>query len=220
MKIVSLVWHRILPAQYGRQKGTALFNQHLGRLAELTCLCSKLFAGTLDYASNAAAVEAIYKIIAPELAKTWLPFQILICGRNKLPQYQYLKTLQHDYVTYVGETDAIETYFKAADVFLNPVAEGGGMQTKTLDALSFSVPVVGFRDLHEELDDLALPNHLLLAESGNWNYFTALTQEAIQQPVSPVPEAFFDTYSFERSVQTFYAHLQKLIAPEYQHDGN
>lgn len=41
MKVLSVVWFKVLPAKYGGQKGTALFNQHLGKLTELTCLCSK-----------------------------------------------------------------------------------------------------------------------------------------------------------------------------------
>lgn len=40
IKILSVVWYKVLPAVYGGQKAVAYFNEHLGRLATLTCLCS------------------------------------------------------------------------------------------------------------------------------------------------------------------------------------
>jgi len=40
MKIVSLVWFKIFPAKYGGQKGIALFEEHLGKHSEITCICS------------------------------------------------------------------------------------------------------------------------------------------------------------------------------------
>lgn len=41
IRIVSVVWYKVLPPLFGGQKGVAFFNEYLGRLAPLTCLCSK-----------------------------------------------------------------------------------------------------------------------------------------------------------------------------------
>lgn len=41
IRILSVVWYKVLPARFGGQKGVALFNEYLGRLAPLHCLCSK-----------------------------------------------------------------------------------------------------------------------------------------------------------------------------------
>lgn len=41
IKVLSLVWYKVLPPLYGGQKGVALFNEYLGRLIPLTCLCAK-----------------------------------------------------------------------------------------------------------------------------------------------------------------------------------
>jgi glycosyltransferase involved in cell wall biosynthesis len=38
---LSIVWYRVLPPNYGGQKGIALFNQSLGIKVPLTCLCSE-----------------------------------------------------------------------------------------------------------------------------------------------------------------------------------
>lgn len=45
MKILSIVWYKVLPPIYGGQKGIALFNEHLGRLIPISCLCAKSNAG-------------------------------------------------------------------------------------------------------------------------------------------------------------------------------
>lgn len=40
VKFLSLVWFRIYPAQFGGQKGTALFNEALAKRYPLVCLCA------------------------------------------------------------------------------------------------------------------------------------------------------------------------------------
>src|SRR5690349_15226577 len=52
IRVLSLVWYKILPPVFGGQKGVALFNEYLGRLTPLTCLCSK----------NNEQVDASYNI--------------------------------------------------------------------------------------------------------------------------------------------------------------
>ena len=40
-KILSIVWHKVLPPMFGGQKGIAYFNRHLSSRYPLVCLCSK-----------------------------------------------------------------------------------------------------------------------------------------------------------------------------------
>ncbi len=117
-----------------------------------------LFAGTLDYKPNATAVENIYKEIAPRLAESNFQGRIIICGRNKLPSFQYLNSLSHPMVINAGEAEDIENYFAAADVFINPVLTGGGVQTKVIDALSYGFGVVAFRYMLEKNMRIATDN--------------------------------------------------------------
>ena len=41
MKILSIVSYKILPAEFGGQKGISFFNKYLARYYPLTCLCSQ-----------------------------------------------------------------------------------------------------------------------------------------------------------------------------------
>lgn len=40
MKVLSIVWYKVLPPEYGGQKGIALFNKYLSQQQPLVCVCS------------------------------------------------------------------------------------------------------------------------------------------------------------------------------------
>jgi polysaccharide biosynthesis protein PslH len=155
-----------------------------------------LFAGTLDYKPNATAVENIYKEIAPRLVAVDFQGKIIICGRNKLPSFQYLNHLSHPMVINAGEVADIENYFAAADVFINPVLSGGGVQTKVMDALSYGCNIVAFKKMIEKRMLDAADQSLFSADSFDWNDFT----EKIEKGCSSVKPAinFTGLYSWEK----------------------
>src|SRR6185503_10311754 len=65
---LSIVWYRVLPPEYGGQKGIAHFNYYLGRKVMLTCLCSR---------NNTVAEELSYKLVNTLPASRlqfWNPF--------------------------------------------------------------------------------------------------------------------------------------------------
>lgn len=142
-----------------------------------------LFAGTIDYLPNAEAVESVYKEIAPRLMKTGFKGRIIICGRNELSQFQYLKKLTHPLVIQAGEVDDIETYFAAAGVFINPVAKGGGMQTKNIDALFKGCAVVCFSDV-AGTDNIKLRQVYSSPFSAGWEIFMTNILDALQKDES------------------------------------
>jgi polysaccharide biosynthesis protein PslH len=110
-----------------------------------------LFAGTLDYLPNAGAVEFISQKLIPLLKQQTIPFTVLICGRNQNPHFQYLNQLASDEMILTGNVDDIENYFLAADVFIDPVVSGGGIQTKIMDALSYHLDVVCYSSKAKEI---------------------------------------------------------------------
>lgn len=57
IRILSIVWYKVLPARFGGQKGIANFNKALGKLFHLVCLCSR---------NNEAPADLPYSVI-PEL---------------------------------------------------------------------------------------------------------------------------------------------------------
>ncbi len=53
-KLLSIVWYKVLPPNYGGQKGIAHFNDHLAQHYPLVCLCSS---------NNESADNLLYKVL-------------------------------------------------------------------------------------------------------------------------------------------------------------
>lgn len=155
-----------------------------------------LFSGTLDYKPNAAAVEKIYSHIAPLMHNTFpYPFTILICGRNELPAFNYLEHLQHPNIQQIGFVENIDELTAAADIFINPVTGGGGIQTKIIDALGQDTTVVSFACGATGIDNKSTGNKLLVCNDGDYGQMVELICYSIKQDlhISPI---FFENYSW------------------------
>lgn len=163
-----------------------------------------LFAGTIDYKPNAIAVENIYKYLAPALPEE---FYIIITGRNREKQFQYLKNLTHSKVLQVGEVDSIEVYYSAADAFINPVMDLHGIQTKILDALASGLNVVSFKDSMKGIKEIQ--GKTFIVETGNWQDFLNNVKLAVNSEI-PVPASFYDRYSWGENMKRLVDKLQVL----------
>ena len=168
-----------------------------------------LFAGTLDYEPNAMAVKNIYNKIAPELENSGIPFKIIICGRNRNPSFNYLNDLSYRSVIKAGEVNDIENYFEAADVFINPVQLGGGVQTKNIDAISNHCTVVCFENMSAGLLLQVCGSKLQIAVENDWQGFVASTIKEMQQK-EKTPDAFFAYFDWENNIKTLNERLKTV----------
>jgi glycosyltransferase involved in cell wall biosynthesis len=166
-----------------------------------------LFAGTLDYAPNAQAMESIFKTLIPLLEKQERQYHIIICGRNQLPAFRHLYKLRHPLVTVTGEVKDIDRYFNAADVFINPVMDSSGIQTKNIDALSFDLPMVCFRNTLTGIDTSLCGDRLLSCPGNDWKAFAAAIEKASMMPAGKTPDDFFNHYSFRTQVDNLLTKL-------------
>lgn len=69
IRILSIVWYKVLPAKFGGQKGIAHFNQALGKLFPLTCLCSR---------NNESSADLSYTLLPALPVSKWQFFNPLI----------------------------------------------------------------------------------------------------------------------------------------------
>jgi glycosyltransferase involved in cell wall biosynthesis len=160
-----------------------------------------LFAGTLDYAPNAKAITAMVKEVFPRLNRTGLNYRVLLCGRIEFESFAYLKEIKSDHLLYAGDVADIDTYFAAADVFVNPVMSGGGVQTKIVDALSFDLNVVCFEEMTEGISGAEAK--LFTAPKGDWQAFTAAINEALKEKI-PTPSRFFECHDWNKIAEKAY----------------
>ena len=100
-------------------------------------------------------------------------YRVVVCGPWLDPSF-----VQHPRILITGFVESIEPYFTGADVFINPVMDGGGIKTKLVEALGYncnavstSVGAIGI--------DPSLANHkLFITEKDNWELFAKQTVEA------------------------------------------
>lgn len=105
-----------------------------------------LYSATLYYGPNLQALDVILKEINPILQTKNIPYTIIVCGSHLPDHYDRLKTYADFNIIYAGFVDDIDLYFRAADIFLNPLSEGGGIKTKLVEALAGSASAVSFQN--------------------------------------------------------------------------
>lgn len=166
-----------------------------------------LFAGTLDYEPNAEALTNLAQKVIPLLNQTDLPYRFLVCGRIERASFDYLKNMQGETLVYAGSVDEMEPYFAAADVFVNPVATGGGVQTKSIDALNHHLNVVCFQQMTEGIH--GADGKLFTAPDKDWHAFANSIKVALQN-TQPTPPDFFCHHDWNNIAAKAFQFLQTI----------
>jgi len=160
-----------------------------------------LFAASFDYAPNIEAVGIVKNELLPRLRKSRVPFKIVICGKMASHLYPNEKE-----VIIAGEVNDVSAYMMAADVFINPVTKGSGIQTKNIDALSYGLPIVSTKFAAKGLPDYLIPQHLNIAENDDWQKFATLIISALEGKRMS-EQRFFQDYYWGNIVDRFVYHI-------------
>jgi hypothetical protein len=155
-----------------------------------------LFAGTLDYLPNAEAVTFIYHHLAPLLVSQHKPYHIIICGRNQFPSFQYINDYRHSKVTNAGEQLTMDVYYAAADVFINPVQKGGGMQIKNLTALQRHLNIVVYENVLDASVYDTARNKCFVVTDCHAEAFLEQIEQALKIDTA-TPQSFFEGFAFK-----------------------
>ncbi|HMJ45943.1 MAG TPA: glycosyltransferase [Ferruginibacter sp.] len=152
-----------------------------------------LFNGTLGYKPNLEAVDSILEKINPLLLKEKdLAYKIIICG-NKLPaEYNGLTGFKDKNIIYAGFVDDINLYFKGADIFINPVVDGGGIKTKLVEALGYNLSVISAQSGAIGIPAAVTGHKMKVIADGDWPAFARqiiLLDSRVQTPAE-----FFDHF--------------------------
>lgn len=152
-----------------------------------------LFNGTLDYGPNLDALKNIIEKINPTFIKNNIPYKIIICGKGLPGEMNDLKDYANQNIVYAGFVDDISLYFKGADVFINPVNDGGGIKTKLVEALGYDLNVVSSNNGAIGVDKSLCNKKLFLCENQDWQDFSDKMKAAlyVSQTVDP---AFFEHF--------------------------
>jgi len=152
-----------------------------------------LFNGALYHHTNYDALQVILETINPALLEHKLPYKILICGKGLPASFNDLAAYTDKNIIYAGFVDDISVYFKAADIFLNPIISGGGVKTKAIEAIAMNCTVVSTEIGALGLVRSACGEKLKVVSDLDWPGFIVQVKRAMHAD-HRTPEPFFEYY--------------------------
>ncbi len=160
-----------------------------------------LFNGLLDYKPNLDALLFILKEINPLLlSDNSFHYKLIICGKGLPEQLNELKEYADKNIIYAGFVDDIEMYFKASDIFLNPVQTGGGIKTKMVEAIAFGAEVISSETGAAGIEKPVCGNKLNIVPDNNPIAFAeAIIKNSGASSVTP--QSYYDHYYWGSIVQ-------------------
>lgn len=148
-----------------------------------------LFTGSFNYGPNVDALKIIEQELCPTWNKQGLQFKVLVCG-----PWLEEGIVQHPDIIITGFVDSIEPYFQGADVFINPVMDGGGIKTKLVEALGYNCNAVSTVSGATGINPGLCNHKLFLAADGDWENFAEKTIEACGLQTNTGPEFYQHFY--------------------------
>lgn len=156
-----------------------------------------LFNGTLNYKPNLDALKHLLTDILPRLREKNLPVRLLVCGKNLPADMNELTTYKELGVIYAGFVDDIDLYFKACDVFLNPLLDGGGIKTKLVEALGFGNMAVSSSNGAIGVDPSITGGRLKVVADFDWDRFAEEVQQALHETPEGDHQLFYQHFSWK-----------------------
>lgn len=160
------------------------------------------FNGLLKYSPNLDALKVILEKVNPVLLQsTNFRYKIIVCGKGLPDEMNALQDYADKNIIYAGFVDDIETYFKAADIFLNPVQSGGGIKTKMVEALAYGNTVVATATGAAGIIKEACGNKLVLVPDNDWSAFARAIMDN-KDNTDPTPAAYYQHYYWGNIAKT------------------
>lgn len=156
-----------------------------------------LFNGTLNYGPNLNALDAILNHINPQLLASRQQYKIIICGKNLPVTYNNLDVYAAQNIIYAGFVDDIDVYFKACDIFINPVLDGGGIKTKLVEALGFGKLAISTTNGAFGVDANVTGHRLSIVPDNDWNAFTIAILLRLNQQNFDDNKLFYEHYAWD-----------------------
>jgi polysaccharide biosynthesis protein PslH len=158
-----------------------------------------LYNGVLNYQPNLSALDKILNYINPLLKqKATKPYKIIICGKGLPDQYKSLTDYKNSNIVYKGFVPDIQPYFLGADVFINPITDGGGIKTKLVEALAANTPCVSFHSGAYGVPATITGNHHSILPDDDYEAFAKAVLSMAHAPEENIPTAFYEHFNWDK----------------------
>jgi len=152
------------------------------------------FNGNLSYKPNADALKFILDKINPILLQqTSFNYRILVCGKDLPASFDQLKNYYDKNILYTGFVDDVVPYFKAADIFLNPIIAGGGIKTKIVEAMFYGNTVISCKTGSAGINLSVCGEKIKIVPDNDENAFASAILETAARRVS-TPAGYYEYY--------------------------
>ena len=113
---------------------------------------------------------------------------------------QVLQPISH--IEYLGFVDDIDARIRRADVLVNPVAKGGGVQIKILKALAAGTTVVASESGCTGISMSVCAEKLHKIDDGDWPSYVDVITEIYRSKntVRTTPKKFYDHYFWRNNI--------------------
>ena len=154
-----------------------------------------LFNGIFGYAPNDTALQLLIEEIMPGLLATDPAFHLIVCGKGIPEKFTGIK---NESITVLGFVEDIQEVFLAAEIFLNPIWQGGGIKTKLVEALAKGSAAVSFESGGIGVDPGLLDGKLKLVPNLDTTLFIEAVKEIKSAVYKPTPKAFWDYFDWDQ----------------------
>ena len=169
-----------------------------------------LFNGTLDYKPNVDAVHALIYQVAPYLSNQLDAYKIVITGNRATPELIQLISQQAN-IIYRGFVEDIDIYYRAADLFLNPVINDSGVKTKVIEALANNCTVLSFAAGSSGVPVEVCAEKLITVADGDHASFALRVIETAKKVQADTPPAFYEYYNWDNIAQKASQYIKQVV---------
>ena len=170
-----------------------------------------IYNGALDYKPNREALNAVLNEINPRLEKIKdFKYKLLICGSGLDASYNNLEAYKDNNIIYAGFVDDITTYFKGADVYLNPVIGGGGIKTRLVEAIAYNTNVVSTRNGSIGFNKDTVEEKLIVVDDNDWGGFTTAVVDMCGRAKRNTTKEFYDYYYWDNITTRFIQQVNSI----------
>jgi glycosyltransferase involved in cell wall biosynthesis len=157
----------------------------------------------LNYQPNLDALKIILEEINPQLLqRAAFKYKIIICGKNLPDEFRELDPYRNKNILFGGFTEDIGTFYKASDLFINPVIKGGGVKTKVVEAIGYGTTVISTVTGSSGMIREACGEKLVTVSDKDWKSFvTAIIENTGVE--TRTPSSYYDHYYWGNIVNKF-----------------
>ena len=172
-------------------------------VSEKNSIFTIIFFADFSYEPNRSALLNLVQDIDPLLAaSSTFTYRIEVCGRGLSMEIreQVLQPISH--IEYLGFVDDIDARIRKADVLVNPVVKGGGVQIKILKALAAGTTVVASESGCTGISMSVCAEKLHKIDDGDWPSYVDAIKEIYRSKnmAKTTPKEFYDHYFWRNNM--------------------